>query len=160
MPNNESAEPQQEISGIQVFDNKSSSSRKRSLVIASLIVLVLLGVGSYYSFKGTNNTNGSSGVASIKNTAPAEVSITSSGFVPSTITITAGQAVVWINKDSSPHWVASDPYPTDNTLAGFNARGAIPSNDTYGFVFDNAGTYTYHDDLNPYTMRGTVIVEK
>jgi plastocyanin len=32
--------------------------------------------------------------------------------------------------------------------------------DHYSLVFDKAGTYTYYDDLNPYTLKGTVVVKQ
>ena len=73
--------------------------------------------------------------------------------------IKAGQAVVWTNKDNAPHAVASDPYPTDNTLRQFNSLTNISPSDTYSFVFNKAGTYTYHDDRNPYSFIGTVVVK-
>jgi plastocyanin len=135
---------------------RSSSSRKKRPALVVVLLLLLLGIGAY-SFSSGNKP--STGTASFLTAAPAQVSITSSGFVPATVIVKVGQVVTWINKDSSPHWIASDPYPADNALAGFNAKHDMTYNGSFSFVFHQAGTYTYHDNLNPYTLEGTVVVE-
>jgi plastocyanin len=92
-------------------------------------------------------------------TVPAAVSITSNGFVPATISIKAGQAVIWTNTDVAKHEVNSDPYPSDNALAAFNDQQPLAQNDTYSYIFSKSGTYTYHDDLNPLKFKGTIVVK-
>lgn len=90
--------------------------------------------------------------------APAMVSITASGFVPATVHVSAGQTVEWTNTDSRhEHAVASDPYPTDTILPGLNSKGGLQKGNSYTYIFETAGTYTYHDTLNP-ALEGTVIV--
>jgi len=88
-----------------------------------------------------------------------KVAITSSGFVPATITIKAGDTVTWTNQDSSQHQVATDPYPTEDALAGFKAEIPTAQNLTYSYKFTKVGTYTYHDHLNPLKFKATVIVK-
>ena len=135
-----------------------ATTRKLPVIIGLVVLLVIIGLGAYFIFHHTKKT-AMPNVNSIKKIVPAQVSITSAGFVPNTITIKVGQAVSWTSNDSSPHWVASDPYPTDNNLKGFNAKEALQNGGSFSFVFDKAGSYTYHDNLNPYTMRGTVSVK-
>lgn len=91
--------------------------------------------------------------------AAAVVEITDKGFVPETIKVSPGTVITWTNKDQKPHWVASDPYPTNNGLDGFDGKEAIQKDESYSFNFSKAGTFGYHDNLNPYTIKGTVIVE-
>jgi len=137
----------------------SSSTKARALMVMFLVVVVAIGA---FSLSSNNNQSAvSTGTASLLAApAPGEVSVTAAGFVPATVTIKVGQAVTWTNTDSAPHVVASDPYPTDNALTGFDSQQDLSTNDHYSFVFDKAGTYTYHDDLNPYTLEGTVIVKQ
>jgi plastocyanin len=135
------------------------SPSKKTYRFAAVILLLLVGIGIYGLSSG-NKTAVHNGTASLVAAVPIQVRITSTGFVPATVSIKVGQAVTWVNTDIAPHIVASDPYPTDNTLAGFDPKQDLSTNDRYGFVFDKAGTYTYHDDLNPYTLRGTVIVKQ
>ena len=90
-----------------------------------------------------------------------QVDIGSKGFIPATISITVGQSVTWKNTDVNmkAHWVASDPYPIDNALPGLNSHGSIKPDDSYSYIFSKAGTYTYHDNLDP-SLTGTVIVKE
>lgn len=92
--------------------------------------------------------------------SPAIVTITSKGYIPQTIQIKLGQGVVWTNSDNSRHLVNSDPFPKDNKLSNFNLRNPLLFNQQYSFVFNKTGTFTYHDDLNPFKFQGTVIVTK
>ena len=87
-----------------------------------------------------------------------QVSVTKSGFFPKLINIKAGQSVTWTSYDANPHWIASDPYPKDDKWPSLNSSGPLANNDSYSFTFDSPGTYTYHDDLHPYALQGTVVV--
>lgn len=128
-----------------------------SLVSGALIVVAICGVLLASVSKATPNVVASMSESSVS--APAAiVAITSSGFSPATISIVPGQTVTWVNQDSRPHEPASDPYPLDNELAGFIDAAPLNDTDSYGFTFAKAGTYTYHDELNPFQYKGTVIV--
>jgi plastocyanin len=99
-----------------------------------------------------------------------EVLITSSGFSPSTLTIKVGDTVTFINKDSRPHWPASDVHPTHRLYPGsgiekcgsgeeiFDACKGLAPGETFSFTFKYRGTWTYHDHLYPY-LTGTIIVQ-
>ncbi len=86
------------------------------------------------------------------------ISITEKGFEPATIKVTAGAKVVWTNKDIRPHWPASALHPTHNLLPGFDALQGLSEGESYSFVFEKAGTWKYHDHLNP-GLVGVVEVE-
>lgn len=90
--------------------------------------------------RGSVNVNGS-----------GDVSIAQTGFQPQTINIAAGQTVKWTNNDSSGashQVVADDGSFTSPTLK----QGA-----TYSRMFEDAGTFKYHDGLRP-AFTGTVAV--
>jgi len=90
---------------------------------------------------------------------PAEVSVMPYGFEPKTVKIKQGQAVVWTNKDSKLHQIASDPYPGEDGLPGFVSQGASLRTEIFLYTFFTKGTYPYHDHLNPTIYKGTIIVE-
>jgi plastocyanin len=136
---------------------QASPSYKAMPAVVFVVFLVVVAIGAY-TFSPKNKPNSSSTV-SAANLAPAQVSISNSGFTPATISVAAGQAVTWMNTDNAPHTVSSDPYPTDNTLANFNSKQDLSTNDRFSFVFSKPGTFTYHDDNNPYSTQGTVIVK-
>lgn len=81
-----------------------------------------------------------------------EVWIQGMAFVPSSITVSAGTTITWINKDNITHTVTSDTGVTPS----FNS-GNIGSGGSYPHNFTTAGTYTYHCSIHP-SMMGRVIV--
>ncbi len=99
------------------------------------------------------------------------VEITSSGFSPSTLTINAGDSVVFINKDSKKHWPATDVHPTHEVYPGsdigkcgsseeseiFDACRGLEKGEVFTFTFQEKGEWPYHDHLKPITA-GTIIV--
>jgi amicyanin len=80
----------------------------------------------------------------------AEVDMAAIKFTVETVTISAGQAVRWTNRDPVEHTV---------TFEGAAEPGSpvIPPNGSYVHRFDKPGTYTYHCTPHPF-MKGTVIV--
>jgi len=89
----------------------------------------------------------------------AVVQITAAGFSPSSIKVNKGTQVTFTNTDQALHRVASDPYPTHTGLAGFDSVEPLATEESYSYVFEEEGTFTFHDHLNPLKFKGTVIVE-
>lgn len=133
------------------------ASKYKALHIVLLIVL-LIAIVSFAVVVIIHHYNQQKTIAATGATVPVEESITSTGFTPSTVTINTGQSVLWTNYDTKIHTVSSDPYPTDNGLFGFKSQTIEPGQ-TYSFEFDQKGTFGYHDDLNPTTFKGTIIVK-
>ena len=77
-------------------------------------------------------------------------------FVPSTVTIEAGEAVIWDNTDTAAH-TATGGTATDGPSGVFDSS-LIMAGGSYSFTFDTAGTYVYFCMVHPW-MEGTVIVE-
>ena len=97
-------------------------------------------------------------------TAPAQptstgntIEITSSGFNPNTLTINSGDTVAFVNRDTRPHWPASNPHPVHTDYSGFDARRGLTQGESYSFTFTRKGTFGFHDHLNP-SLGGTITV--
>jgi plastocyanin len=137
----------------QVSPNNSSGGFGkwgRNIALVAIAVVLVTGVIVLMHASTTS--------ASTSNTAI--VSITSKGLIPQTITVKPGETVVWVNDDSHPHQIAADPYPADNGgPAGLYDPIPITKGESYGFTFTSEGTYTYHDQLHPYTLDGKIIVK-
>jgi plastocyanin len=88
--------------------------------------------------------------------ATIDVSITGSGFSPSSVSISEGDTVRWTNNDSATRNVSSDAHPTHTNYAPLNLGNVSPSG-TLSLVFPTAGTYTYHDHINA-SFTGSVTV--
>lgn len=69
-------------------------------------------------------------------------------FVPNTITINKGDSITWVNQDSALHSTTQDAKQWSSNLE---------QGQSFNFVFNQAGTYTYNCIFHP-SMRGTVTV--
>lgn len=91
-------------------------------------------------------------------------------FDPGSFTVESGETVTWTNDTDEAHTVtAEEGAPVyfasggfkDETAAGDDvAGGLIAPGESYGFTFDQPGTYRYY--CIPHKgdgMRGTIIVE-
>ena len=78
------------------------------------------------------------------------VSIFSSGFSPKSVTITEGDTVTWVNRDTVNHQVLAD--------RGQFVSPILKPRQTYSFTFNAAGTYGYKDELHP-KLKGSVVVK-
>ncbi|OGK13881.1 hypothetical protein A3C98_01860 [Candidatus Roizmanbacteria bacterium RIFCSPHIGHO2_02_FULL_37_15] len=85
------------------------------------------------------------------------VSVTDTGFEPQTVTVKVGTKVVWRNKTNATVNVSSAKHPTHLEYPPLNLANFEPG-ETISLVFTEAGTYKYHDHLNP-SKFGTVVVE-
>lgn len=76
------------------------------------------------------------------------INIANFAFSPASITINAGDTIIWTNHDSVPHQIAGN---------GFGSN-PISNGQSYGFKFNSAGTYNYHCAIHP-SMTGVIIVK-
>ena len=138
--------------------------------MSTTIKILAVGVAAMAaaSCGGSSSPTGSTSVtvisASTGSAGPsgATVTITASGVSPSQVSVTVGQSVTFINNDTRPHEMASDPHPIHGTCPGIeNGIGTLAAGQTkltQGFA--NAGTCGYHDHLNSGTanLQGTITI--
>jgi plastocyanin len=132
------------------------SKLKRFWLFAVCVVVVLAALIAAAVW-ANNSNNPTNKVANVTRTA--EISITKDGFVPATLQVPVNTQVTWSNEDDQSHQVAADPYPKDNSIPNFNNKVVLKKADSYSFDFTKAGTYTYHDENNPLSFKGTIIVK-
>jgi plastocyanin len=70
-------------------------------------------------------------------------------FTPTSLAVTAGSTVKWLNEDEEPHTVISD--------TGLFHSAAMDTHDSFSFKFDEAGTYHFTCSIHP-RMTGTIVV--
>lgn len=99
------------------------------------------------------------------------VEITSSGFSPNSLTINAGDTVVFVNQDSRSGWPASVIHPTHTVYPNsninkcgtneeidiFDSCRGLEEGESYSFTFNEVGTWGYHNHLIS-SKKGTIIV--
>jgi len=83
-----------------------------------------------------------------------DVKIQNFTFDPADINIEKGTTVVWTNEDSAPHIVVSDTDPAQSKLLS----PELKTGETYNFVFDTAGKFSYHCQIHP-SMKGSITVK-
>ena len=137
------------------------ASRVLTLVLAGLATAGLGSCGG-----GSSSPTGGTTVISASTGSPgpsgATITITANGVSTQQVSITIGQSVTFVNNDTRPHEMASDPHPTHGTCPGIEQGiGTLAVGQTkltQGFA--NAGTCGYHDHLNSGTasLQGTIVI--
>jgi plastocyanin len=132
-------------------------------IIVSLVVLVLVGLATYYFVFNNNSSVVSNTYAPSTNTqsttnvdtqsqkqSVVNIDIKGFAFNPSSIDIKVGTKVIWTNNDNVPHTVTSDSGTTLNSPT-------LSPGETFSFTFENIGTYNYHCNIHK-MMKGVVNV--
>ena len=86
------------------------------------------------------------------------VKYTDSGWEPSTLTIKSGDTVTFEKDSGDDVWPASNDHPTHLLYKGFDARKPLLQGDSYSFTFTKAGSWGYHNHLEP-DVQGTIVVK-
>ena len=92
-----------------------------------------------------------------KTTQIETIVIENNRFIPTALKIPLGATVVFENKDTSYHQVASDPHPTHTAYPQLNLPILAPG-ETSEVIFTKQGTFGLHDHLLP-TLKAQVVVE-
>jgi len=90
-------------------------------------------------------------MADIQASSNVNAEIADFSFKPTTISIKAGDTVVWTQQDGSPHTVTAVSGPES-----FES-GNLRKDQTFSHTFNTPGTYEYKCSLHP-NMKGTVVV--
>lgn len=122
------------------------NNKKTLITIAiTLVVAIALGVAGWIIWQQ---------MQAASQAESAEINITTEGFSPATIKVKKGNLVTWTNNDEENHQILGDAENTDIVSDEELSQG-----DAYMFQFNDTGTFTYHDPLDPNGFKGTVIVE-
>lgn len=162
-------------------------------IIAVVVALVVVGAGWYWyanyyvspqplpsSNTTTNNTNNTTdtgvnadinaGVTSDQFPMSATITLTATGFSPSSVTVKKGGAVNFVDQTASPMWVASAPHPTHEGYSGTTRSQHCPDTagvafdqcapgTNYSFVFQKVGSWQYHNHTNTSEFGTVNVVE-
>lgn len=117
--------------------------------------------------KPVSETNSGTSNTSTSVAGRVEVVFTDEGFRPSEVKVQKGGTVVWFNKSSAAVWPASAVHPTHSAYpqkggcvgSSFDACRRVASGEKYEFTFDHAGTWKYHDHLNPVHFGAVTVAE-
>ncbi len=85
------------------------------------------------------------------------VEYTETGFNPQNLTVSVGAKVTWTNNSGASLQVSSAPHPVHTDFPALN-QNSIDDGESVSFVFEEVGTYKYHNHLNA-SHFGSVTVE-
>jgi plastocyanin len=94
------------------------------------------------------------------------------GFDPKVIEISPGTTVTFTNESSRDMWPASNLHPTHTLYPNssikkcgtseadriFDSCGPVPAGESWSFVFEEIGSWSYHDHLKP-SAGGSIVVK-
>ena len=135
---------------------KPQNKRNKLVVMGLVVVLVVVGVLLVLSRQQKKPATDKSSAQAPSQSAT--VNITEDGFSPAGLVIKKGTAVVWKNSDTEVHRVAANPFKTHIDLPGLDSKTNIAPNGTYVYVFNDTGTFHYHDELHA-SSNGSITVQ-
>jgi plastocyanin len=120
-----------------------SIAMKQAIVAAGVALSAACGGGS----SNPNNPSPNPGPG----TSGATITIGANRAVsPSTVTINPGESVTFVNNDSIPHDMASDPHPAHGDCPAINALGVIsPGTSKLTSALTASRTCSFHDHNDP-----------
>lgn len=107
----------------------------------------------------TPSSSPTGGEVAPPNIQVVEVDYDGTRFTPAVVNIKVNDWVFFKNKSTLDFWPASNPHPTHTDYPGFDALKNIAPGGEYKFQFTKAGSWGYHNHLNP-DIGGTVNVSK
>jgi len=131
-------------------------------VLILIIVVAVVYMRRYLSLTGANSTGTTlsqqeQGVGTTSPQANMAVNITAGGFTPQTLAIKSGTTVTWTNTSGGDVSINSDPHPTHTLYPPLNL-GRVSDGGSVSLTFNKAGSYGYHNHLNP-AQKGTIVVQ-
>ena len=110
-----------------------------------LLVVIVLGLAGTACSKSDN-----AGSAPTAPSASLTVTITSAGVNPKTLVVTAGNQVTFVNNDTSPHQMSSDPHPEHSDCPDLNLVGFLsPGQSRQTGNLNTIRTCGFHDHGQP-----------
>ncbi len=132
--------------------------------IILLIIVIAAAVGFYLWWSNNKSTSPKTSIPVTP--SMALITYTDLGYTPASLSVKAGEMVVFKNESSNNIWPASANHPTHNdypTTGGclgstFDACKSVPPGQAWSFKFEVVGSWKYHDHLNPKYF-GSITVE-
>lgn len=144
----------------------------KKLIWIVIIVVVVSGIWYMLKNKGQEKQSQTSQSPAPSTQQPTQkiqeniVTYTNSGYEPSILTVKDGTSVTFKNNSTHSMWTASNDHPTHRLYpesggcigSKFDACKGIMPGESWTFKFDIAGTWKYHNHLEPGDT-GTIVVQ-
>ncbi len=98
-------------------------------------------------------------VPAVSETGTHVITLISSGFSPTELTIQKGETVTFRNETNKPFWPASNLHPSHLIYPEFDPKQPVVPPNSWSHTFDKAGEWRFHDHLAPYNTGTITVVE-
>ena len=94
-------------------------------------------------------------------TIAATITITANGVSPKSVTVSPGSRVTFVNNDSGPHDMNSDPHPEHSDCRELNGLFIQPGQSGTSQNLKTIRTCGYHDHTQPFvtSRQGTIRIQ-
>ena len=130
----------------------------------AIFIGAALGVALVTIFFGDNRIQ-SSNEQENPNVTPTgtahSIVLTLDGYQPRDVAIRLGDALTFsVSPDyEEMHWPASNIHPTHGVYPEFDPLRPVPRNETWSFIFTQAGEWKFHDHLAPRHTGSVTVIE-
>ena len=138
--------------------------RVNKLLIGNAVVAAALVTAA--ACGGSSSPTSPSGGAGTGTGSPgpsgATITIANGRVTPSSVNITVGQSVTFINNDGRVHNVSSDPHPNHTDCPSINAVGPISNGQTKltnSLPTARSCGFHDHDDPDNNALKGSIIIQ-
>jgi plastocyanin len=110
---------------------------------------------------GPSGGGGGGGGGGNTGTIAATITITANGVSPSSVTVAPGSRVTFVNNDSRPHDMASDPHPAHTDCPGLNVGFLQAGQSGTTQNLNTVRTCGFHDHNQPdvVSLQGTIRIQ-
>jgi plastocyanin len=139
----------------------SSSTRPSSRITASLGLALALMAAACGGGDGGGSTP-TTPTPTTGGSSAATITITSSGVAPRSVTVPAGSRVTFVNNDSRPHDMSSDPHPSHTDCPAINDVGFLqPGQSRQTGNLNTPRTCRYHDHNrdSDTSLQGSIVIQ-
>jgi plastocyanin len=127
--------------------------------VAGMLVVAACGGGG-----SSNNSGGGTPTTPSPTPAPtgSTITITSSGVSPRSVTVAAGSRVTFVNNDTAPHTMNSDPHPEHSACPAINDVGFLqPGQSRATGNLNTPRTCGFHDHNrdSDTSLQGSIVIQ-
>lgn len=84
----------------------------------------------------------------ISNPKNIQINVDKQGFHPNKVKVTVCDTLIFTSTDGLGPWPAIGPHPTHSSYPGFDSLKALAQGESFKFLVNRPGTYSFHDHLH------------
>ena len=141
--------------------NMQATGSLMKLALAAALLMVACGGGGGTSTPSTPTPTPMPMPTPTPTPTSTTFTITSSGVSPRTMTISPGARVLFVNNDSRPHDMSSDPHPAHTDCPAINQAGFLPpgqSRESGNLTTVRTCGFHDHDQSENASLKGTITI--